>query len=79
MFLLKIITYLYIIVNQQSESLMKTIENIMAMFLLEIIINIILHQQSKQLKTGFQPVALEKDPAGHGEQSASDDRVAPAP
>ena len=28
---------------------------------------------------GALPVAVEKDPAGHGEQSASDDRVAPAP
>ncbi len=25
------------------------------------------------------PVALEKDPARHGQQTASDDRVAPAP
>ena len=25
------------------------------------------------------PVSLEKDPAGHGQQTASDDRVAPAP
>ncbi len=28
---------------------------------------------------GGLPVVLEKDPAGHGQQTASDDRVAPAP
>ena len=28
---------------------------------------------------GTLPVTVEKDPAGHGEQSASDDRFAPAP